>query len=293
MTDIACREPFDLGLSLRAMRSFGTGAVDEMLLPVLRLGVWLEGRPTLVEARQVSFDPAVVRASASPPAAEQALRDLAERVVNAAMDLGSFYQLVAEHEVLGPLTGELRGLKPFRPADLFDMMVMAITEQQISLVASQHIQARLVQRFGGEIEGMPVFPRPEALAEASLDALTACGLSRRKAEYVSGVAREVAAGALDLGTLETASNDEVRSRIVALRGFGLWSADYILVRGLGRVDGAPVDDLGIRRVLGDMLGDGRLLTPAEAGTALAPFAPYQGLAVFYLLVASRPAFRRP
>jgi DNA-3-methyladenine glycosylase II len=188
---------------------------------------------------------------------------------------------------MGPLTGRFHGLKPFRPADLFDMLVTAVIEQQISLTAAGHIRSRLVERFGDEVEGMPVFPRPGVLAETPLDALKACGLSLRKADYVSGVAREVATGALDLEDLQAASVEDVRMRITALRGFGPWSADYVLVRGLGRMDVVPTDDLGIRSALGEWLGDGHRLTPGEAGQVLAPFAPYRGLVAFYLLVAGR------
>ncbi len=297
MVHVSCASPYDLDLSLRAMRSFrmgpamaaGSAGGGEGPSPALRLGVRMDDRPTLLEVRQASLEPAVLAATASPPVPSSAIRRLVERVVNAALDLGPFYDLVAEHKVLGPLTRELRGLKPFRPAGLFEMLVMAVTEQQISLAAAQHIQARLIERFGEEIEGLSVFPRAETLVEAPLDALTACGLSRRKAEYVSGVAQKVATGTLDLDALEMASDDEVRSRISALRGFGLWSADYILVRGLGRVDVVPIDDLGVRRVLGDLLGDGRRPTPAEAEKMLVWFAPYRGLATFYLLVASRLA----
>ena len=60
-------------------------------------------------------------------------RSLAERVINAGLDLKPFYELAVGHPVLGPLTRSLHGLKPFRPASLFDMLVTAVIEQQISL----------------------------------------------------------------------------------------------------------------------------------------------------------------
>jgi DNA-3-methyladenine glycosylase II len=253
----------------------------------LRLAVRLEHGPTLVEVRQSDTGPAAVEAESWPDPSPPDLRATIERVVNADLELLPFYELVAEHQVLGPLTRRLRGLKPFRPASLFDMLVTAVVEQQISLGAARQIRARLVRRFGDQIKDLWAFPRPEMLAEAQPESLTGCGLSRRKAEYVSGVAREVVGGSLDLIELETAPSDEVRSRITSLRGFGRWSADYILVRGLGRVDEAPVDDLGIRSILGSMFGDGQRLSAEEAGSALAPFAPFRGLAAFYLLVAAR------
>jgi len=296
MVEVPCRGPFDLALCIRAARSFvrqpepasPEEAADlEASASLLRQGVWLEGRPTLLEIRQVSLEPPVVGARTDPPAPAEPVGRLTAWVVNASMELGPFYAAVRRHPVLGPLTRRFHGLKPFRPASLFDMLVMAVTEQQISLAAAHHIQTRLVERFGGQVDGLPVFPRAETLAEASEEDLVACGLSHRKAEYIRGVGEAVASGALDLEALETASNDEVRARIAALRGFGIWSADYVLIRGMGRADVVPFDDLGVRRSLGQLLGDGHLLTPAEAADVLAPFAPHRGLAVFYLLVGSR------
>jgi len=52
------------------------------------------------------------------------------------------------------------------------------------------------------------------------------------------------------------SDDEVRAHITQIRGFGRWSADYILIRGLGRPDCVPADDLGVRTVIGRYLGNG-------------------------------------
>lgn len=273
------------------MRGFGDEtrkekAVGGKAYPGLyRFGAWLEGRPTVLEVRQVSTDPAVLSAASRPVGEATAVRRLVARVVNAAMDLRPFYQSVEQHPVLGQLVVEFHGLKPFRPPSLFEMLVMAVTEQQLSLAASHHIQARLIERFGAQADGLFVFPNPQALAGASLLALADCGLSRRKAEYVSGLARLVLNGDLDLDALEQASDDEVRQTITRVRGFGRWSADYVLVRGLGRTDVVPFDDLGVRRVVGNMLADGRVLTAQEAEKALAAFAPYRGLAVFYLLVA--------
>lgn len=282
------------------MRSFGRTAAEaaaaaQKAMPgeapgeaVLRLGVRLEEQPTLLEIRQVETCPPVVRAEARPaPASTQALHALTGRVVNAALDLTPFYELAAGHPVLGPLTRSLHGLKPFRPAGLFDMLVTAVIEQQISLVAARQIRARLIRRFGTEVEGEPVFPEASTLAGAPLDELTGCGLSRRKAEYVTGVAEEIVGGSLDLEELEQAGSDEVRTRIVSLRGFGPWSAEYVLIRGLARADAVPVDDLAIRTVIGSLLGDGGRPTSAEAAALLAPLAPYRGLAAFYLLVAAR------
>jgi DNA-3-methyladenine glycosylase II len=296
LVQVPCREPFDLDLSLRAMRSFGRtqaqaaaeDAAAASTEAVLRLGVRLEERPTLVVIRQVQLSPPVVQAEARPgPVSAQAVADLGRHVVNADLDLNPFYEVASSHRVLGPLTRRLHGLKGFRPASLFDMLVTAVIEQQISLLVARRMHERVVERFGDEVEGERVFPAPKTLAVASVQELMACGLSGRKAEYVIGLAQAIEGGELDLEQLERAADDEVRERIVSLRGFGRWSADYVLIRGLARPDAVPVDDLGVRTVVGRLLGDGGRPTADETAALLEPLAPYRGLAAFYLLVAAR------
>jgi 3-methyladenine DNA glycosylase/8-oxoguanine DNA glycosylase len=97
----------------------------------------------------------------------------------------------------------------------------------------------------------------------------------------------VADGKLDLDALERLPDDEVREKLIAERGLGPWSAEYILVRGLARSDRVPHDDLGVRSVAGKWLGKGERMTPSEVEDALRPFAPYRGLAAWYLIVANQ------
>jgi DNA-3-methyladenine glycosylase II len=173
-------------------------------------------------------------------------------------------------------------LKPFRPDSLFEMAVLAVTEQQISTKAAHSIQKRLLERFGREVDGLPLFPSAETLAEASSESLRDIGLSGRKTEYIQGLARQTASGEFDLQALCGLGNDEVRRRISGLRGFGRWSADYILVRGLGRPDVVPADDLGIQKIVGAYFAGGARLTARQVTETLAPYRPWRGLAVFYL-----------
>jgi DNA-3-methyladenine glycosylase II len=178
----------------------------------------------------------------------------------------------------------LPGLKPLRPATLFEMAVIAITEQQLSLAAAFHIRARLVRRFGTPFDDLWIFPSPEMLAATSLPDLGNCGLSRRKAEYVKSLAQRIAEGALDLEALRRESDERIRGALVSNRGFGEWSVQYILGRGFGRPDSLPSGDTGLRRVVGQYLAGGRRLTTTELEQALAPFRPFRGLAAFYLAV---------
>jgi 3-methyladenine DNA glycosylase/8-oxoguanine DNA glycosylase len=64
-----------------------------------------------------------------------------------------------------------------RPASLFEMLVIAITEQQISLEAAYRIRMRIIERFGDHVNGLRAFPTPRRLSDSSAADLMTCGLS--------------------------------------------------------------------------------------------------------------------
>ena len=245
-----------------------------------------------MEVSQAESAPPVLAVAGTDGAQPARLQQAAEWMLFGGLSLKPFYEQVAGHPVMERAVRCLRGLKPSRPPSLFEMAVTAVTEQQISMTAAYQIRSRLVEAFGDRIvatEGEDgqgtyyAFPEPERLASASKEALRRCGLSGRKAEYILGLARAVVSGKIDLEGLRYLSDEEVRASVTDLRGFGPWSAEYILVRGLGRVDCVPASDLGVRTVVGNLLGDGSRMTEEEVRAALAPFVPYRGLAAFYLL----------
>jgi len=70
--------------------------------------------------------------------------------------------------------------------------------------------------------------------------------------------------------------------LLALRGCGPWTAQYVLMRGLGFRDGVPVGDAGLtlalqRRFQLESRPDG-----PETLRLMAPFAPHRSLATFHL-----------
>jgi DNA-3-methyladenine glycosylase II len=286
-TTLIVKGPYDLALSLKARASFSPEPEEDS--SVLRLAVRIGCKPVLMEVRQAAGELSVLQVSSPDDVDLESLQERAGWVVLAGLDLGPFYRVAEQHPILGPLAHLFRGMKPVRPATLFEMMVDAVIEQQISLTAARRIRARVVERFGERKADLWIFPGPEPLAQASLDAIRACGLSGRKAEYITGIAGNIVDGSFDLDGLIGMSDDAVHSTISEIRGFGRWSADYILIRGLGRPDAVPVDDLAVRTIVGKYLGDGDRMTAEQVAEALTPFAPYRGIAVFYLLVHHRLA----
>jgi DNA-3-methyladenine glycosylase II len=284
-TSVTLQGPFDLPLSLEAAARF---LPPRGLVPtVLRVATRFDRRPAIFEIRQTRRWPPRIEAFSTTHLHVRWLQERARWLVSADLDLRPFNRLVASHPIMGPVSRSLNGLKPLRPLTLFEMVVIAITEQQLSLAAAFHIRERLITRFGTPIEALWIFPAPETLADAPLDDLKNCGLSGRKAQYVKGFAKRVAEGNFDLNALTRKSDADVRACLMSQRGLGAWSAQYILLRGLGRPDCLPSADVGLRRAAGEYFARGRQLSPKQLEQALLPFAPFRALAAFYLSVAAR------
>ncbi len=277
--------PFDLALSLEAAASFlpPSSATPQSL----RLAVLFSGKPAIIEIRQTQRRPSICEVVAPGSIPRLWLEQTALWLMSGELDLRRFYRMVSSHPVMGPIAKRLHGLKPLRPASLFEMGLIAITEQQLSLAAAFHIRTRLFERFGRRIEDLFIVPTPDVIAKAAVRDLRACGLSHRKAEYVREFARRIADGGLPLEAMRQAADEEIREQLLKCRGFGAWSVEYFLLRGLGRFDSVPADDVGLRRTIGKYLTRWHRPSPRQLERALSPFAPYRGLAAFYLAVHAR------
>ena len=156
-------------------------------------------------------------------------------------------------------------------------MVTSITAQQISLHAAFAVRNRLIEAFGHAFEHAYAAPPRELRAAADPNDLLPLGFSRRKAEYVVGLARSD----LDLDGLAELPDDEVKSELIALPGIGEWTADWFLARHLARPDAWPHGDLGLRKAVLHFYGE------EDTRAAGDRFPGHKNLAAHYLLVGLR------
>ena len=283
--------PYDFELSLRVTRTFSPAPSQDY--SVFCTAVRIDDKPAVLEFHQLHRKPPLLEIRTEHQDSASEIRRIAEWIIFAGLDLHPFYRIASSHPTLGPIIHQLHGLKPMRPASLFEMLVIAITEQQISMAAAYQVRLRIIERYGERVKGFWTFPTASKLCNTSIPDLMKCGLSRRKAEYVRGLAERVALGHLDLDQFASMPDEEVRSHLLQIRGLGPWSADYFLIRGLSRPDRVPADDLGIRSVVGRYLGRGQRLSPQGTMRKLSPFKPYRGLAAFYLLAHARLSKNSP
>jgi DNA-3-methyladenine glycosylase II len=237
-----------------------------------------------------------VRVQARPrPIPTEGMKNVGKAVTtlfNLDLDLSLFMKAVQDDRVMSALASRLRGLKSPRTATVFEALTDSIIEQQISLAAAHSIEKRVVRTFGDtlEIDGETcfAFPMPARLAEASPEELRACGLSRKKAEYIIGIARRIRDGDLDLENYGPEKDTETIVReLSTLRGVGVWTAELAALRGLSRLDAIPADDIGIRRSISSYYSKTSRIDTGEARRIAESWGAWKGLAAYYLLVAER------
>jgi len=74
----------------------------------------------------------------------------------------------------------------------------------------------------------------------------------------------------------------IRERLLAVRGIGPWTVDYVLLRGFGWLDGSLHGDAAVRRGLGRLLGQAAAPDEQAARSWLTPFSPWRALLAAHL-----------
>jgi DNA-3-methyladenine glycosylase II len=215
-------------------------------------------------------------------AAEAAARSVLTRLLGLDVDLGGFYARAARDCVLADLADEFRGVKPPRFPTIFECLVNAVACQQLSLSAGLTVLSRLAAAAGASVHTLHAFPTPSNVLSVSRPVLRSCGFSKRKAETILELADAAVAGELEREGLERLDDAAVIESLVRRRGIGTWSADYVLLRGLGRLHVFPRGDSGALNGLRSFLVATELEDDPER--ALDRWAPDAGLVYFHLLL---------
>lgn len=270
MTLLPIPEPYDFACSTERFRRFGLDLAN----------LWHEGGlHRVVGGREVRIEPALGGVDVEPYDDEIAWE--VGKLLGLEFDLGGFYEFARTRDELAEPVAHLHGFRPPVGPDPFETIVTSITAQQVSLASAFAIRSRMIERLGERRAYAYAFPTRERLAAAEPEELTAVGFSRRKAEYVIGLAR----ADIDYDALARLSDDDVKAALMGVRGLGEWTADWFLARHLARPHAWPAGDLGLRKAVAAFYGDGPLPSIEEMRVIGVRFAPFQNLAAHYLLAA--------
>ena len=261
---IAVPQPYDFNLSLDRFTFWG---VD-------RANVWHDGGlHRVITGREVRITPANGSVQVEP--LDGTIEPVVRKLLGLELDLQSFHAFAQGEPVLAEAVRRFPGFRPPLAPEPFEALVSSITAQQVSLHAAFAIRSRFVRRFGTPAGRVWSFPARERVAVAQEPELVALGFSRRKAEYVVGLARSD----VDLDGLAALTDEEVKARLVELRGIGEWTAEWFLARHLARTRAWPVGDVGLRKAVAHFYGD------ADERVARPRFEPFENLSAHYLLSA--------
>ncbi|WP_206271540.1 DNA-3-methyladenine glycosylase family protein [Pseudomonas viridiflava] len=196
--------------------------------------------------------------------------------VRRVFDTGCRPDLVDAH--LGPLIGDLHGMRVPGAFDGFEIAVRAVVGQQISVLNARAILGRIAERFGTAVSDAPfglhhAFPSASVIAALHYEDLIATGLIRIRAEAIIAVAEEVAAGRILLEPLVPL--DETLAALRHIRGIGEWTVQYIAMRALGWPNAFPEGDAVLKKRLG-------CTTAAQLNEHASQWAPWRAYATVHV-----------
>ncbi|MCC7105358.1 MAG: DNA-3-methyladenine glycosylase 2 family protein [Chloroflexi bacterium] len=219
---------------------------------------------------------------------EPAVTVVLQRVLGLGIDLQDFYACAETDPHLGPLAHRFRGMKPPRYPSLFEALANAIACQQITLTFGIRVLNALTEAWGPAAAGNDheahAFPRPSDIASLEPDTLRVLAFSQQKARALVEASRAIVTGDLALDDLAHLDDEAAVHRLRELRGVGRWTAEYVLLRGLGRLNIFPGDDVGARGNLERWLAAPDRLDYAGVQRVLSPWHPYGGLVYLHLLL---------
>jgi len=285
--------PFRLDLTVWTLRRRADNQIDRWDGATYRRVLVVEGEPVEVEVTQIGppnsprLQVAVTGATTNCKIRRPVSASL-NQLLGLQIDLTRFYRFALHQATLGPLARRFRGMRPPRFLSVFEALVNATACQQMSLTVGILLLNRLAGKCGlaWEHDGVVAhaFPRPQDLVHRDPHMLRLLGFSQHKVRALLESASAIEAGKLDLEALTNVTDDIALANLQQLRGVGRWTAEYLLLRGLGRWHIFPGDDVGARNNLTRWLGLTENLDYAGVRRVLARWKAYGGLIYFHLLL---------
>lgn len=293
------REPFSFGRTLRFVLSppvLLNGRKFAPLLDYLEEGeyrrvVEIAGQPVLYGVREETRGGrrglrVRVLAGPSDAAACRAVRALVTRQFSTELDLAPFYRLAQSDPAMARLTDCFRGMRIPQAPSVYETVISAILEQQVNLSFAHQVKKALIETYGDSVDFQGrrynAFPQPAALAIATPRKLLRLQISGPKARYIIAISRATLDGSLDLEGLRAVEPAAAHERLLAQKGVGPWTAQYVGLRALGHRDCLPAADVGLQKALQRFYGLRKQPTMPRVEKMARQWSGWRSYATFYL-----------
>jgi DNA-3-methyladenine glycosylase II len=188
--------------------------------------------------------------------------------------------LVKRDRILKKLIPQFGPVHLINRGDAFVTLARSVVGQQISVKAAQAVWERVVAACPKLV--------PLQFVKLGHDKLVACGLSKRKAEYLLDLAQHFRSGALHVDAWASMDDEAVIAELTQIRGIGRWTAEMFLIFNLERPDILPLDDLGLIRAISLNYFSGEPVTRSEAREVAANWEPWRTVATWYMWRSLEP-----
>jgi DNA-3-methyladenine glycosylase II len=205
-------------------------------------------------------------------------------------DAEDLHASMASDRDMAPLLERFGELRIVRAPDLYEALLVAVIGQQVSVRAAQSVRRRLMQNLGTRVtvdnasgqEDHYLYPTARQLIKAGEFGLREQGLSRQKSKYLLEIARRAAAGELDREAFAPLSDEDALRRLCEIKGVGRWTAEIVLMRGLGRNDVFAAGDLGLQVAVHELRGMRKRPTEKALRKIAERWKGWRSYAAFYL-----------
>lgn len=183
-------------------------------------------------------------------------------------------ELMKRDRILNKLIPQFGDLQLEGRGEPFSTLARSIIGQQISVKAAETVW----QRF------LLICPKctPIQVIKAGAENLAACGLSKRKAEYVLDLAGHFKAKRVHPDKWVEMADEEVIAEMVQIRGIGRWTAEMFLIFNLLRPNILPLDDLGLLKGISINYFSGEPVSRSDAREVSANWEPWRTVATWYI-----------
>ena len=200
-----------------------------------------------------------------------------------------FYDTCSHDPVFEKLLLRYYGLRPVLIADPYEALLWAIIAQQVNTVFARKLKKTLVDLCGRRlcIDGTEYSVLPDIDAVTILDEhiLRYHQFSAHKISHLIQVSQAVEDGRINFEALRKMTHENAINTLIQFRGIGRWTAEYVLMHGLGGQDSIPAADMRLRTFIGRTYGLGRAASEIEVRHFAESWTNWRGWAAFYWWLA--------
>ncbi|PUA20772.1 DNA-3-methyladenine glycosylase [Glaciimonas sp. PCH181] len=189
-------------------------------------------------------------------------------------------ELMKRDRIMRKLIPQFGDLHLTGRGEAFTTLARSVIGQQISIKSAEAVW----QKF------LLICPKcsPSQVLKAGNEQLAACGLSKRKAEYILDLADHFKAKRVHADKWAEMEDEDVIAELTQIRGIGRWTAEMFLIFNLLRPNILPLDDVGLLKGISVNYFSGEPVSRSDAREVSANWEPWRTVATWYLWRSLEP-----